>query len=155
MPQVLENIWTFSTRHLRVTVDVEYEHDPDFSWDPSGQTKEQVNSGEMQCFVVHASVLYVDDAGERELADDYLGNCIYENFIDFRKDHLKGAGSYFDDMVRTICKESRPEFERLTHERKVREHSVSETFDAQSDTKWTTLGVVNGKQVEQEIEYLA
>jgi len=105
--QTLENIYTFNTRNFTVTVDAMEEPFPDFSFDETGETAEMIERGDWLCFAVKATLSFRG----MEIAEDYLGRCIYENTRDFR-DHLgiakhKGVGSYFSDMIRNVISEGR------------------------------------------------
>jgi hypothetical protein len=105
--QTLETIYTFRTRNFCVKVEALPEYEPDLSFDESGETAEMIERGDWLCFSVRASL----SSHNSDIAEDYLGNCIYENFSDFR-DNIgigkhKGCGSYFSDMVRQVIKEGR------------------------------------------------
>ena len=76
----LGNIRTFKTKNFKVVIDAEEEYDLDLSFDDTGEVAEKLDSGEFIAFCAHAYVLGPD--GE-ELADDYLGNCIYESIEAF------------------------------------------------------------------------
>lgn len=104
--QTLENIYTFNTRNFSVRVDALEEPDPDFSFDDTGEAQEMIERGDWLCFSVRASVSFRGVA----IARDYLGNCIYQNFRDFRDNigsKRAGYGSYFSDMVRESIREAR------------------------------------------------
>lgn len=102
----LENIYTFHTRNFTIRVDAMEEIDPDFSFD-AGETHDKIERGELVCFAVRASVSFRGS----DIGNDYLGNCIYQNFRDFR-DHLgikkhANRGSCFSDMIRESIREAR------------------------------------------------
>ena len=102
----LENIYTFNTRNFTIRVDAMDETDPDFSFDDTGEAQEMIERGDWLCFAVRASVSFRGS----DIGEDYLGNCIYENIRDFRKDSwnmLPRSGSYFSDMVRNAIREAR------------------------------------------------
>jgi hypothetical protein len=99
----LENIYKFNTRNFEVRVDALEEHSPDFSFDETGETAHMVESGELQCFTVKATLFFRG----MEIAQDYLGNCIYENTRDFRNHFGNRSGSYFSDMVKHVVCEGR------------------------------------------------
>jgi hypothetical protein len=101
--QTLETIYTFRTRDFCVKVEALPEYDPDLSFDESGETAEMIERGDWLCFAVRASLSFRDS----DIAEDYLGNCIYENFRDFRDNIGSKDGSYFSDMVRQVIKEGR------------------------------------------------
>ena len=105
--QTLENIYTFHTRNFTVTVDAMEEDYPDFSFDDTGETQKMIERGDWLCFMVKATLSFRGV----EIAEDYLGQCIYENTRDFR-DNIgirkhKGVGSYFSDMIRNVIQEGR------------------------------------------------
>ena len=122
MSDVIANLWTYETKRFTVTVDALVDHDPDLSFDETGDTQAKVESGEWTLFCARARV----EMGGRVLADDYLGNCIYENLDDFASDHRDpdpmkrncsimrakwGANAavshYLPEMVATVCREAR------------------------------------------------
>jgi len=84
------------------------EDDLDLSWDGDGSMREELNNGNLIAFCAHAQVIF---DGE-EIADDYLGQCIYKSIEEFR-DHIgikinhPQCGSYFADMIREVCKDAR------------------------------------------------
>ncbi len=103
----LENIYKFKTRNFTIRVDAVEETNPDFSFDDSDETLNGIENGELTCFAVRASVSFRGSV----VGTDYLGNCIYQNFRDFR-DHLgikkhANCGSYFADMIRESIREAR------------------------------------------------
>jgi hypothetical protein len=105
--QTLENIYTFNTRNFSVSVDAMEEPFTDFSFDETGETQKAIERGDWLCFAVRATLSFRG----MEIANDYLGQCIYENTRDFR-DHLgvkrqNGVGSYFSQMVRNVISEGR------------------------------------------------
>jgi hypothetical protein len=116
--QILENIYTFNTRNFTLKVDAMEENYPDLSWDETGETQRMIERGDWLCFAVKATISFRG----MKIAEDYLGNCIYENTRDFR-DNLgiakhKGAGSNFSDMVRNVISEGRKtlsEIPKLKH----------------------------------------
>ena len=116
--QTLENIYTFNTRNFTVTVDAMEEDYPDFSFDETGETQKMIERGDWLCFMVKATLSFRG----MEIAEDYLGQCIYENIRDFR-DNIgirkhKNVGSYFSDMVSNVISEGRKtlsEIPKLKH----------------------------------------
>ena len=105
--QTLDNIYTFNTRNFEVRVDAMQENFPDLSFDETGETAEMIERGDWICFAVKATLSFRG----MDIAEDYLGDCIYENTRDFR-DHFgikkhKGVGSYFSSMIRNIISEGR------------------------------------------------
>ena len=111
----LENIYSFKTANFVLEVNALTEHDPDFSFDETGDILNKVNNGELLVFCAQC-VIYTNDFDRTEIASTYLGDCIYKEYRDFR-DHLginkkskadnRNYGSYFSDMVRETCKEAR------------------------------------------------
>ena len=99
---MLAEIWKFETKNFTIKMTAEPEHDPDFSWDGAEEAMARCNSGEWVNFCACCRVYYKGV----EIAADYLGDCIYQDFRDFR-DHIGTSGTYFSDMVRQACKEAR------------------------------------------------
>lgn len=101
-----EEMWRFETARFAVIWDVTPSEDVDLSWDETGETAENLNSG---LWVAFDSRMRVELDGV-EIAADYLCGSIYEHIREFR-DHVgmnaRGHGSYFSDMVRTAVKEAR------------------------------------------------
>lgn len=110
----------FETRHFRVIVDAVEDPDLDLSFDETGEVMDKLDSGEYIGFSARARVIH-DEHGE--IASDYLGSCIYDSLSAF-EDHRECAeqnrqlrasgsnavcGSYFADMVKTVCEEARQE----------------------------------------------
>lgn len=107
--QSMETLWTFKTARFTVTLDWDYEPDPDYSFDETGETARKCRRGEWTNALFRVRVL-LDDCDE--IGTSYLGNSIYENVADFRKEHVGAAGrwgSYFPDMVREAIAEARKE----------------------------------------------
>jgi hypothetical protein len=105
----METLWTFKTRKFTVEWSVSPCDYLDLSWDDTGETAENLNSGLWTAFDSKMTVCF---RGE-EVGCDYLGQSIYENPAEFR-DHIgmnaKGHGSYFSDMVRSAVAEARKHF---------------------------------------------
>jgi len=114
---ILENIWTFETTNYIVSVDATPEYTPlDGSMDKEliSEVIYKLEHGLFERFAVVASVTHRTTG--YVLAQDYLGDCIYEDFASFR-DHIgvniksrednRNYGSYFSDMVRTVVAEAR------------------------------------------------
>lgn len=101
-----ENLWSFNTARFSIRWDVAPCYDLDLSWDDNGDVAANISSGLWLAFDSRIRVLL----DGKEIAVDYLGQCIYENPRDFR-DHFgmnnKGHGSYFSDMVRNAINETR------------------------------------------------
>jgi hypothetical protein len=123
MRQSVGTIRRFKTRNFVVIVDAIEEDQLDLSFDDTGEVRAGLESGKFIAFCARARV-YLNGA---ELASDYLGGCIYES-LDAFMDHKdcgrqnreyasKGergrCGSYFHDMIRTVCKEARAEKAKL------------------------------------------
>ncbi len=80
--------------------------DVDLSWDETGEVTKKINSGEFDVFCVKAEC-FCDGSS---IAEDFLGGCIYahpEDFQDHKGMNARGHGSYFSDMIRTVCREAR------------------------------------------------
>jgi hypothetical protein len=118
MSRAIGTIRRFRTAQFTVIVDALPEDDLDLSWDDDGSTRAGLESGRLQAFTVRARVVHKDMG---EIAGDYLGGCIYESLADFM-DHKEcgkanrgyaargdagRCGSYFADMVATVCREAR------------------------------------------------
>lgn len=83
---LIGNIRTFETINFIVRVDAEYDDDTDLSFDETGQTARDIESGDLIAFQVKVSVTHKPTGAE--LGADYLGGCIYksiEAFMDHRE----------------------------------------------------------------------
>ena len=69
----------FKTKNFHVVVDAVEEFDLDLSWDEDGQTREGLENGTLIAFCARARVFLRG----KEIASDYLGNCIYKSLEDF------------------------------------------------------------------------
>ena len=116
-----DTLWQFDTARFSIVCTAEEEWDVDLSWDETGETAEKLASGEYVVFCAKVAV-YLDG---REVAADYLGQCIYADAADFTTGHRdtdpmnrncsimrKGRGNisichYFPDMVATAVAEAR------------------------------------------------
>jgi hypothetical protein len=99
-----ETMWEFRTARFTVAWEISPCDDLDLSWDDTGETRANLESG-LWCAFDSAVVVYMDG---REIGADYLGQSIYENPSEFRLEHLGGKfGSYFSDMVRGAIAEAR------------------------------------------------
>lgn len=115
---VLGTIRKFRTAQFTVIVDAIEEDSPDISFDETNETRDKINSGEWMIFCARARVIH-DTLGE--LASDYLGNTIHgsiDEFMDHKEcgaknrqlaaaGHAGRCGSYFADMVKTVCRDAR------------------------------------------------
>lgn len=113
MRQHYEPMWSFETEHLRIEWAIAPDDDVDTSFDETGETVEKLNSGEWQAFMSRVQCVHKDTGAV--LAVDYLGGSIYENPAEFR-DHIGARGtygSYFKDMVRTVCSEARANLRKM------------------------------------------
>jgi hypothetical protein len=113
-PQIIRE---FKTRNFTVRVDALEDYDVDPSFDEDGSVRKGLENGDLICFCAHA-VAYCKGS---EVASDYLGGCIYKSIEEFAdhiecgkynrmmaRDGKKGqCGSYFRDMIRTVCDEAR------------------------------------------------
>jgi hypothetical protein len=107
-----ELLWYFHTRHFSVELHAEPETAPDLSWDETGETQANVESGLWSCVCFRVRVMY----GGRTIATDYLGDSIYADVHDFYRQHREGGDEnrnclatktrnvvvchYFPDMIR-------------------------------------------------------
>lgn len=108
-----DSIWQSRTANFRIEWCIAPEDDPDYSWDETGETAENVASGLWTCFTSRVTVVYLPTM--QTLGTSYLGNSIYEKPSEFR-DHIGAQGkhgSYFVDMVREACAESRRMLSKL------------------------------------------
>lgn len=114
----MQTMWTFRTRNFRIEWQIEPCDDLDLSWDETGETRDNLDSGLWEAFD-SKMVVYFRGA---EIGTDYLGQSIYENPSDFR-DHIgmnaKGHGSYFSDMVREAIADARRNMADMPALRKV------------------------------------
>lgn len=108
-----ETLWTFETANFRIEWNISPDDDVDTSFDETGETLEKLNSGEWFAFVSEMRCVHKQTG--IELATDYLGGSIYANPKDFR-DHIGAQGrwgSYFKDMVHSVCKDARKTLSQL------------------------------------------
>ena len=78
-----DTLWKFATTRFSIVCTAEEEWDVDLSWDETGETAEKLASGEYVVFCAKVAV-YLDG---REVAADYLGQCIYDRSPDFVTAH--------------------------------------------------------------------
>jgi hypothetical protein len=108
-----EPLWTFNTARFRVELAAAPDADIDLSWDDTGETRENIESGLWGVYVFRVAV-FLDG---KLIAQDTLGNSIYENPSDFAREHFgigpqrRKAGClycvYFPGMVRDVIAEAR------------------------------------------------
>lgn len=101
-----ETIWTFATPHFRVELACAPEESPDLSWNKTGEIAKKIDRGEYVNVCFRVRVLFEGVT----MGADYLGNSIYADVRDFRKEHVGARGqygSYFVDMVREAISETR------------------------------------------------
>ncbi len=101
-----ETVWKFETARCRVELAFAPDFDVDLSWDETGETRANLESGLWQAFQSRVTVTI--DGVER--GADYIVGSIYErplDFIDHRGMNAGGYGSYFSDMVRGAIAEAR------------------------------------------------
>ena len=123
-----ELLWSFNTRRFTVELHAAPETDADLSWDETGETQANVESGLWACVCFRVRVLY---AG-RTIATDYLGDSIYADVHDFYRQHREGGDEnrkvhgyrrkhchYFPDMVRNAVAEARASLLALPRIRRV------------------------------------
>lgn len=94
-------IWTFETQNFTTQLDWEFEQDPDLSWADT-EIIRAIEAGTYNNVTFRVRVLFRG----HEIAADYLGNSVYENVMDFRRERR----GYFRDMVRTAITEARKAF---------------------------------------------
>lgn len=123
MTKQIETIREFKTKRFTVRVRAVEDCDVDLSWDDTGEVRAGLESGKFIAFGVIATA-YLDGA---KLAEDSLWGCIYcspAEFMDHkecgeqtRKLRESGStavcGSYFSDMVSTVCREARKAVESM------------------------------------------
>lgn len=125
--RTIENIRTFRAGRFTVRVDAIEDEGYDYSHmdaETEADVIEGVKSGRYMIFAVRAVCEY----DGQELADDFLGGCIYANpreFMDHfgtraasRKASAEAGrpiccGSYFSDMVHNVCAEARENLRKL------------------------------------------
>lgn len=120
---VIGTIRRFETENFTVIVDAVDDTDLDISFDETGEVAAKLESGKYIGFCARARVMFEDE----EIASDYLGGCIYES-LDAFMDHRKcgranrkfeangdagRCGSYFSDMIHTVCDEAREHLTKI------------------------------------------
>lgn len=107
-----ETVWTFKTARCCVELAFAPDDDIDLSWDETGKTRANLESGLWQAFQSCVTVT-IDGV---ECGVDYLGGSIYErplDFIDHRGMNAGGYGSYFSSMVRGAISQARKEMRTI------------------------------------------
>jgi hypothetical protein len=75
----LGTIREFKTKNFHVVIDAVEECDLDLSWDEDGSTRKGLENGSLIAFCARARVFLRG----KEIASDYLGNCVYRSLEDF------------------------------------------------------------------------
>jgi hypothetical protein len=106
-------MWKFTIGRFTIRAEIMPDDDLDLSWDETGETRANLESGFWEAFITKVSV----ELNGAEIAADWLGGSIYENPSDFFTEHyglahfnrLTGAhcGAYFPDMVRAAISGAR------------------------------------------------
>lgn len=120
----LEIIRRWRLPRFTVTVLALEEPDLDLSWDETGNTQEKLDRGDLVAF---CACVRVTLDGHIVLAEEFLGNCIYENYASFM-DHAEAAqetrrlraegsqavcGSYAADMVKEAIRCARRKITKI------------------------------------------
>lgn len=101
-----DRLWSFKTTNFTVVLDCTPELEPDLSW-ADAETLDNIKRGLWDNVMFRVRIL--GPSGE-ELSADYLGNSVYADVCDFRKEHVGARGrhgSYFRDMVSEAVSEAR------------------------------------------------
>lgn len=103
-----QTLRVINTARFSVSLTWDYEWDkPDTSWDETGETERQLQSGELVSYIFSVTV-YLDG---NEIAYQCLGDSIYGDPEDFAREHMSGDGcngkAYFPQMVREAIREAR------------------------------------------------
>lgn len=110
-----ELVWSFETASFRVECLFSPDDDVDTSFDETGETQDNINSGFWQAFCTEVRVIHKNTGAV--LSEDFLSGSIYEKPLDFIKEHYgckpKGYGSYFPDMVRQAIHDARKQLHTL------------------------------------------
>ena len=102
-----QTMYEFRTKSFLIRWSIEDDYDVDLSFDTTGEVREKLESGEFQSFLSTMECIHRPTGDV--LATEYLGGCIHTDPSEFR-DHIgaKGKyGSYFRDMVKTVCSAAR------------------------------------------------
>lgn len=105
--KTVTRMWKFETKNFLITWDIEPDEDVDASFDETGETQRKLDSGEWEAFESIMTCTYKPTGAV--LAEEALCGSIYADPSEFR-DHIGAQGkwgSYFKDMVLTVCHESR------------------------------------------------
>ncbi|HSV26200.1 MAG TPA: hypothetical protein VLJ17_24650 [Xanthobacteraceae bacterium] len=97
-------LWQFKTANFTAQLDWKFEQDPDLSWADEDVLR-AIEAGIYNNVTFRVRVLFRG----REISADYLGNSVYENVMDFRRERR----GYFRDMVRTTTAEARKAFANM------------------------------------------
>ena len=123
MTKQIETIREFKTKRFTVRVRAVEDCDVDLSFDDTGEVRKGLESGKLMAFGVVATA-YLDGA---EVAQDSLWGCIYRSPSEFM-DHKEcgkqnkeyaargetgRCGSYFSDMVTSVCRDARKAIEAM------------------------------------------
>lgn len=123
MNATLGTMREFKTKHFTIIADAVEEIFPDLSWDDTGETERNINTGKWLCFTARVRVFF----NGTEVGADYLGNCVYASFEDFM-DHKEcgkqnrewaaqgkagRCGSYFADMIHEAIARARTELKKM------------------------------------------
>ena len=111
--QNFETLWRFNTKRFSIDLSCAEEYAPNLSWGDTGEVREKLATGEYVCVCFRVRVL-LDGS---EIASDYLGESIYADVRDFRREHVglaalrrkdgKNYGCYFSGMVASCVKDAR------------------------------------------------
>jgi hypothetical protein len=123
MSDFIQTIREFRTRNFVITVTAVTDDDVDVSFDETGEIARKLQSGELMAFGVEVTAHHKEFG---DVAEESLWGCIYESPDEFQDHRACGrrtrelraqgskavCGSYFSDMVRTVCTEARAEVKK-------------------------------------------
>ncbi len=98
-------IYEFRTKNFTLTCEQVPEHDPDLSWDDTGEVQKMIDAGFYDLFCAKVSVTHKSGLSVSE----YLGNCVYRTG-EFVK---PGSRDYFSSMVGEAIDRMRWELQAL------------------------------------------
>ena len=104
----MENMWQFKTKNFTVVWFVEPSIDVDISWDETGEVLAKLQSGEFTAFDSTIKVFYQGN----EVGSDHLGESIYSDVMDFRREAIGNGAAYFRDMVSYAIEQARETLRR-------------------------------------------